>query len=359
MYEFEHTTTFRDKDGGVQIIISWKDSLGKWHQKSKQGFASRKEAKAYENKLLEMIQDLPAPIDSSMAGITLEDFTEIFIQDNTASLEPGTLIQYRLAAKLAVPLSKMPVQKITHADVVACVRGWNYKPHTQRQFIANLRKVMNYAIDPYQLIKDNPFSCVKVGKRNEEAKEIIAFSELELKRILQAAQKKSLFHYALLSLAAYTGMRYGELYGLRWKDVDLKKAEITVRQQFAVTGVNQYGLKSLKTKNGQNRCIPIPAKLVRVLRQYKMAYPIDISGRLFVKHYRGMKSSQLIKAVVPSATMHTFRHTYATRLISQGVDVATVAALMGDKIETINKYYVHYNDDMRAAARKNIEKIFA
>ena len=154
-------------------------------------------------------------------------------------------------------------------------------------------------------------------------------------------------------------MRYGELYGLRWNDVDLKKAEITVRQQFAVTGVNQYGLKPLKTKNGQNRRIPIPAKLVRVLRQYKMAYPIDISGRLFVKHYRGMKSSQLIKAVVPSATMHTFRHTYATRLSSQGVDVATVAALMGDKIETINKYYVHYNDDMRAAARKSIEKIFA
>ena len=66
-----------------------------------------------------------------------------------------------------------------------------------------------------------------------------------------------------------------------------------------------------------------------------------------------------MRAVHPDLSPHCLRHTYATRLLSQGVDVRTVAALIGDSTQTVIRTYIHYTDDMRMAAAKDIEKIFA
>ena len=61
---------------------------------------------------------------------------------------------------------------------------------------------------------------------------------------------------------------------------------------------------------------------------------------------------------VSHVTFHALRHTFATTLISHGVDVKTVAALLGDRMETVMKTYIHYTDDMRKSAARDIEKIF-
>ena len=56
---------------------------------------------------------------------------------------------------------------------------------------------------------------------------------------------------------------------------------------------------------------------------------------------------------------HSLRHTYASNLLAHGVDIRTVAALLGDTVPTVIKTYIHYTDDMRAAAAEDIKKIFA
>ena len=56
--------------------------------------------------------------------------------------------------------------------------------------------------------------------------------------------------------------------------------------------------------------------------------------------------------------MHSLRHTYATRLLSHGVDIKTVSALLGDTVATVINNYVHYTDDMRKQASSMINNIF-
>ena len=57
-------------------------------------------------------------------------------------------------------------------------------------------------------------------------------------------------------------------------------------------------------------------------------------------------------------SIHDFRHTYATTLLSNGFDVKTVAALLGDTVETVLKAYVHYTDEMREHAQERLSKFF-
>ena len=70
------TTTYRQKDNGWQLIVSWKDTSGKWHQRSKQGFATKSAAKEYEHDLIAQIKKAPQPVDKAMVGITLKQFCE-------------------------------------------------------------------------------------------------------------------------------------------------------------------------------------------------------------------------------------------------------------------------------------------
>ena len=66
-----------------------------------------------------------------------------------------------------------------------------------------------------------------------------------------------------------------------------------------------------------------------------------------------------IKKIVPDASIHSLRHTYATMLLANGTDIKTVSALLGDTVSTVLNVYVDYTDDMRRKAAQSIEKIFA
>ena len=57
-------------------------------------------------------------------------------------------------------------------------------------------------------------------------------------------------------------------------------------------------------------------------------------------------------------SVHDLRHTYATRLLAEGIDIKTVASLLGDTITTVELIYVHYTDEMREKAADDINRIF-
>ena len=73
------TTTYRKKNSGWQVIISFKSGT-RWKQKSKQGFKTKREAKEYEEELIKSIKKQPRPINKDMAGITLSQFCEAYLK---------------------------------------------------------------------------------------------------------------------------------------------------------------------------------------------------------------------------------------------------------------------------------------
>lgn len=116
-----------------------------------------------------------------------------------------------------------------------------------------------------------------------------------------------------------------------------------------------YSLLPLKSKNSY-RQLPIPPVLTNILKEYKETCS---SERLFNNRISSSwGASQIMKSFLPDNSIHDLRHTYATKLLSNGVDIKTVSALLGDSIQTVLNTYVHFSDDMRLKAAEKVANIF-
>lgn len=196
----------------------------------------------------------------------------------------------------------------------------------------------------------------------------------ELTQIMEYTKSKKTYLYPLILFLASTGTRIGEALGLKWRDLDFDKGVIDIN----CTVSNSYGEGPPKTKNSY-RVIPLPPKMIEELKKYKQQQKKKLlqSGMAaeqlnFEKRYifRNLSNRPLRYSSVKNyfkgarehlkivhLTPHVFRHTYASILISEGVDMATVASLMGDTIGTIQKIYVHAINEKREEAILYVEKM--
>lgn len=350
-----HTTTYRQKDSGWQIIVSWKDTSGKWKQKSKQGFLTKKAAKEFESDLIRQIKNRPQPIEQGMTDISLTDFCDLYIAAKKSVTE-NTKCNYKYAVKALGSLADRPVRIITFLDLQKAVSAWSMKPQTQKQYQAKLNALFKAAVKPYGLIAASPMQGIETEKAREK-KERLTISETQFKSLLKLCHRADA--YIATAVCYYTGLRRSECLALTWQDISFTEKTLTVNKQVPHPMYMYQKPVPLKTKNSY-RTIPIPQALLVMLHRYHNTHPMNIARMLFphpTGTYRIVREA--IKKLDNNLSPHCLRHTYATRLLSQGIDIRTVAALMGDDTKTVISTYVHYTDDMRKAAAESIEKIFA
>ena len=175
-------------------------------------------------------------------------------------------------------------------------------------------------------------------------------------------------------VALFSGMRLGEILALRWGRVDLDKNVIEVRE--AVEHTTAFGLrfKPPKSKAGR-RNITLPDLLVETLRDYRKAQlelrvrlgvgklPDDallfanVEGTLPSPNSISAAWSDFAEAIgMPEVSFHGLRHTHASQLIDEGVDIVTISKRLGHAKPTITlSIYAHMfkKDDSKAAAAIN------
>lgn len=124
--------------------------------------------------------------------------------------------------------------------------------------------------------------------------------------------------------------------------------------QWTWLGNAGYGFSQPKSRNSI-RTIPMPEILVD-----ELIWHIGKGNeRLFpFKTNRSSPLNRVIQRYLPDKSIHSFRHTYATTLLANGVDIQTVASLLGDNVNTVMNTYIHYCDEMRRKASKHITNIF-
>ncbi len=215
------------------------------------------------------------------------------------------------------------------------------QPSVNRE-LTIMKKMFSLALD-WELADKNPFSRVKFFKEAGRAKQRIL--ELDEERALLT--KCPDYLRPILFTALNTGMRRGEILGLRWADVDLAAGILTARE----------------TKNGKPRLIPLNDPLASELRGIRatgpdseLVFPNPETGKPFVDIKKSFKAA-CAELGIFDLRFHDLRHTYATRLVEAGADVATVRDILGHSSIKVTDRYTHSNlDRMKKAVRLLAEK---
>jgi len=227
-----------------------------------------------------------------------------------------------------------------------------------------LNLAFEYACD-MEYVEENP--CVRVRRVKSESKKIEAFTREEQKAIektIEGSEDRRL-HGILLCL--YSGLRIGELLALTWNDVDLERGVIkvtkTVYRERDENGEWQLFEDLPKTK-ASDRVIPLPEYMVEVLRQdlasARSQYVVENKKgeRMSIRSYQYLFEKLTERAGARKLNFHALRHTFATRAIECGMDVRTVADLMGHKNASITlNRYAHCMLDHKIEMMRKLPKI--
>ena len=245
-----------------------------------------------------------------------------------------------------------------------------YSVETIRGYRRILRTLFNEAVR-YDWIAKNPVSSTKVCAGNDNValrevpeKEVFSFAEAkEFLNILDTQIPRELIYKKIpLKMILLTGIRRGEMSGLRWSDIDFEKGLIHIRRNRLAT--KEFGIyeKGPKTRTSK-RDIPLPKELIADLYEYKkwfeMADPkfnerLDdyyLASNIYreplypgVVGYwlRDLEKEYGLKQV----SCHGLRHTYCSLLLSSNVPIQTVSKYMGHSDSTVTlKVYSHFIPD--------------
>ena len=198
--------------------------------------------------------------------------------------------------------------------------------------VRNINQVISSAMDMavrHKLILSNPTEGCELPKI--EHREMKTLPAEQLGAFLREAKESGVYELYYLDLA--TGLRRGELLGLKWEDVDLQNGIIHVRRQVARVDGEVKELP-LKTKNSY-RNISISQDAVAMLtemeahRSSDYVFPSSTGGPISPDSVNNMLHRVLKRAGLPSIRFHDLRHTFATLALQNGVDIKTVSGMLG------------------------------
>ena len=197
----------------------------------------------------------------------------------------------------------------------------------------NIHQILSSALKLAQeqrIILANPAEGCALPK--VEHREMKTLPVEQLRSFLRKARESSVFELYYLELA--TGLRRGELLGLKWEDLDLERGDRPVRRQ--ISRINGEVVEApLKTKNAY-RTLPLAEDTVSVLLEQKKkagsspwVFPSPNGGPISPDSVLHMLHRVLKRAGLPKVRFHDLRHTFATLALQNGVDIKTVSGMLG------------------------------
>ena len=235
----------------------------------------------------------------------------------------------------------------------------NSKPLSAKTIRAHhqlISSILSVAVE-WQVIYSNP--CQRVRAPKVPVMEAHYLEEEDAKRLLKLLEEESIEHRAMIYLLMFTGMRRGEMCGLEWADLDMKKGTIKIKRNSLY--IPERGVYTDTPKTGSSvREIRVPDVVMNLLKEHRrnqLEERILLGDRwhdcdrifttwegkpIFPDTPTRWFRDFVKKHDLPPITLHSLRHTSATLLIAGGTDIRTVSRRLGhSRASTTLNIYSH------------------
>ena len=265
----------------------------------------------------------PARRDATVSE-ALARYLEIHLKPNhPASFDRASHVVKRMSGYFGAdtPLSRLRPM----VDQYKAWRKQTVTAATVKREIIILKAACRKALE-WEMISQDPLAGYKLDKVDN--KRVRYIEDSEFSRLINAAHPDLA---PILLMARHTGMRQGELLALQWSDLDLKRGWLCVRH----------------SKSGESRFVPLTTTLLEMLEKTPLSeregFVFQHDGKPLDRH--GFPEHWFRKAVKLSGLMdfrfHDLRHTFASHAAMRGVDVQSLAAILGHKTLRMTQRYAH------------------
>ena len=317
-------------------------------------------------------KQLHVPIGPRGTGDTYEVFLYQWLTEKVRRrVKPTTYSHYvRLIKRHIVPsLGGYPLQDIQEAQIqnyIYSLSDQQLSSGTVRIIFALIRQSMDFAVKQELLLR-NPCYEVELPRLNPRVVRALSIDE---QRRLETAALTDLGCSPII-LALYSGLRIGEISGLKWTDIDFDNRWIRVTRtisriidETSLHAKTQVVSGTPKTAES-SRIIPLADNLKDYLldkRSHAVGEYVITSRKGFAEprviNYRLKKTLQQAGLESAGIRFHSLRHTFATRCLEQGVDIASLSKLLGHRSTKMTlDTYADSVLEHRKAAMEAVDKL--
>ncbi len=354
---------------GDTWIAKWRDSgrqiqrgLGFVHSKRRPDGLTRAEAEAALGKLRELVAVERAEERAAEAKRAAEEQHRtlaqvgeaLIVAKRAAGRKPSTIEAYSYWLRIHIVdfFGPTAVGEITRDDVrgfAAALERKGLAPKSRANALGTLHSLIEFAIDEGWMVGENPVKRIEKPALATTDPDVHFLETEEVEALLRAVPDDPLgrVERVMYLAAAMTGMRQGELFALRWRDVDWSARRIRVRRNF-VRG--EFGTPKSKRSS---RSVPLASRVATELELLSQTSPYKRDDDLVFAHPETGKPidrSKLLKrfkaalrrADVRAVRFHDLRHTFGTRMAAQGVPMRVLQELMGHRDFKTTLIYADY-----------------
>lgn len=355
----------------------------KRNQKWVSGFDTRKEAESALNTAKAKLQggSYVAPTRQTVADYLDNDWLPAI----RSTIRPSTYESYARNVRLhvvprigGVRLSQLDAGALNtlYAELAASGRAWGkpggLAPRTVQYIHSIIHRALKDAVRWDRLARNVADAADPPRVTAATQREIQAWTSQDLGKFLAAHRDDRL--YALWLLLAMTGLRRGEALGLRWSDIDLEAATLSVRQTLITIGDKiEYGTP--KTGKG-TRLVTLDSGTIAAMRSHKarqaeeklalgpsyvdsdLAFTKVEGGPLHPERVSGTFNRRVVSARVPRISVHGLRHTWATLALQANVHPKVVSERLGHaNISITLNTYSHVIPAMQTDAANTVARL--
>lgn len=331
-----------------EVYVNAFDASGRRTQRKRRGITTLRKAETIEFELQRELADFKDRPITYCFG----EWVEKCLKNLRGELAATTTATYEAQIKRWVyPLWKnRDLAAISKSDAYELIFNQCQFPteHTRRNVFKMTKRMFQLAVED-GLIDRNPCLGIKVRVAEVDQK---VLTNAEVEKFLSHAKLYNHHFYPIWIVALMTGMRSGEMFALKWTDVDFESKTISVTKQWT----SKAGFHDT-TKTRRNRIVPLSDALASFLKEWKLKHRSEFVLP-HLKEWKGGEQARVTRDFcegigITSVKFHDLRATFITSLLSRGESLACVMSIVGHReLKTTNCYLRKAGIDVRGGTDK-------